>query len=166
MKRCLKIVGLFLLIQGCTEVTKVGYVESDRLLAEYDKTQIAAKDIEKNTAEIRGQFDTLKAAFEQMQEEFTKKMDVYSETERSQAELNLNRKQGDLQKYYEILTNKIQEEDQNVTKVLLKEIDKVVKAYGEKNNYEMIFGATSTGNVVYAKEATNLTDEIIQLLNE
>ena len=160
------VVCLFFLQSCNSNSTKLGYVESDRLLVEFNETKGAAIEVEESTKELRLRFDTLKFEFEQLQNTFTEKLNSYTQEERDKTEQLLSKKQSDLNKYYQLLTNKIQEEDQKVTKELLKKIDKVVKAYGKKHDYEIIFGATSNGNIVYAKKTINLTDEIIQELNK
>lgn len=156
-----------LILQGCqTDTSKLGYVESDRLLVEFNETKIEGKKIEQNTEQLRMRFDTLRSELESLEKEFKTNLDKYTVKEREVAENNVNRKKSDVDKYYSILMQKIKEEDKKVTTELLKKIDKVVKAYGEKNNYDIIFGANSNGNLVYAKKSKNLTDEIIKELNK
>ena len=145
---------------------KFGYVESDRLLMEFHETKAAAKKLESNTSLLRSRFDTLRNELEQLQKTFSENIGSYTKVEREEMEKKVSQKQGEVDSYYNVMSGKIREEDQKMTKELLAKIDKVVKAYGEEHGYSLIFGATSTGNLVYADKAKNLTDEIIGKLNK
>lgn len=144
---------------------KTGYVESDRLLIEYNKTSTAAKEIEKSTELLRNRFDTLQVELENLQKKFTKDLGSFSESERQYKEQEINRKQADVQRYYQNMSEEIRKQDAEVTRKLLKEISEVVKSYGEKHGYDYIYGATTSGNIVYAKPTKDLTDDIIKILN-
>lgn len=145
---------------------KIGYVESDKLLAEYNQTQIAAKEIERNTTQLRNRFDTLKMEFDKMQQHFTDKLASFSAEERTKQEALMGQKQAELGRYYDSMSEEIKKLDETATQKLLKKIDRVVKKYGKENNYQFILGATQNGNIVYAENATNLTNAILQELNK
>jgi len=157
---------LFFLTACQNEANKLAYVESDRLLIEYKETKIAAEEVKKNTELVRNQFDTLRTELEQLQKEFQEKIGGLSQDERREVEFNLNRKQDEVNRYYNIMSEKIKEEDEKATAEVLKKINKVVQEYGKKKGYTYIFGATKQGNIVFAKDAQNITDEIIDVLNE
>ena len=38
--------------------------------------------------------------------------------------------------------------------------------YGQENNYEMIFGASGNGNIMYSKEGFDITEQVINYANE
>ncbi len=44
-------------------------------------------------------------------------------------------------------------------------INSLVSQFGEENNYEVIFGAGGSGNIMYAHEGKNITNELIAFCN-
>ena len=46
-------------------------------------------------------------------------------------------------------------------KPVLQELDKSLKAFGEAEGYEMIWTATSAGNLVYTSAASDVTDDLL-----
>lgn len=159
-------ISIFFISSCDVNSDKLGYVESDRLLSEFKETKVAVKDLEKNTEQMRNRFDTLRTELEQLQNNFTEKLGGLSVAEREQKKGEINRKRAEVDRYYQMMSEKIREKDEEITADLLVKINKVVKNYGEEHGYTFIFGATTTGNIVFADEAKNLTDEIIKELNK
>ena len=57
------------------------------------------------------------------------------------------------------------EKDSEMTKSILNQIDSYILEYGKKNNYKYLFGVTDNGNILYADEADDITDIILEELN-
>lgn len=45
------------------------------------------------------------------------------------------------------------------------QINQYIKDYGVKNNYDFIFGASGNGNIMYASESKNITNDVIEFIN-
>lgn len=48
---------------------------------------------------------------------------------------------------------------------ILAQITQYVMEFGKKNNYDILFGADGNGNLMYSKEAYNVSDEVIVFIN-
>ena len=46
-----------------------------------------------------------------------------------------------------------------------KQINQFMNDYGKANNFDVIFGATGQGNIMYAKEQDDITKEILEFIN-
>ena len=77
----------------------------------------------------------------------------------------LGNKQQQINNYQQAIQNQIQEEDKKSTQTVINDINDYVKEYGKKNKYKIIFGASGGGNIMYADEATDLTQKILDGLN-
>ena len=44
------------------------------------------------------------------------------------------------------------------------ELNSFIRDYGKEHGYDMIWGATSSGNIVYAREAVNLTEDVLKYI--
>lgn len=49
---------------------------------------------------------------------------------------------------------------------LWNQINEYIKAYGDENNYDFIFGASGNGSLMYAAESKNITQDIVTYINE
>ena len=77
----------------------------------------------------------------------------------------LNNKQQQISSYQQAIQKQIQEEDKKATQTVINDINDYVKEYGKKKGYKIIFGASGSGNIMYADEGTDLTEKILEGLN-
>ncbi|PJJ59574.1 outer membrane OmpH-like protein [Hymenobacter chitinivorans DSM 11115] len=72
----------------------------------------------------------------------------------------------ELLRYRDAIQQQAQQEDQRLAKGVMEEVNAYIKQYGKEKGYRFILGATNQGNIVYAAEGTDLTDEILEGLNK
>lgn len=73
--------------------------------------------------------------------------------------------QRQLVRYRAELQHKIQTVSQQSDQVLLQEVNTFLKAYGKTHDFDFIFGANESGNIVYAADSKDLTAEVLAGLN-
>jgi len=52
-----------------------------------------------------------------------------------------------------------------VTQTVINDINDYVKEYGKEHGYKIIFGASGGGNIMYADDSSDLTNEVLKGLN-
>ena len=76
----------------------------------------------------------------------------------------------DLTALYEERTESFSMSDAQLTEKYTAEIWKFinegVQEYGAKNDYDFIFGATGDGSLMYAKEKNDVTNEVVEFINQ
>ena len=125
----------------------------------------ARKEFDKKAAIWQGNVDTLASELQRYMQDFEQQKATMTEKE---IELNtqlINSKQQQFIQYREVMGSKIREEELKITKEILEEINIVVKEYAKTNNYHLVFGVSGQGNVVYAEEYLNITDKVLEILN-
>ena len=70
-----------------------------------------------------------------------------------------------LVRYRDAIQQQAQQENQRLTQAVLAEINAYIKQYGKDKGYTFILGATDSGNIVYAADGTDITDEVLKGLN-
>ncbi len=60
---------------------------------------------------------------------------------------------------------KVEERNREIEKMIWKRLNPYLTDYGKEHKYSIIYGANGTGNVLYADEALNITDEVIKYIN-
>lgn len=71
-----------------------------------------------------------------------------------------------LMPYRATYQNDLQKASQLADQELLKEVNKYLQTFGKARKYDLIFGANDSGNIVYATANSDLTEEVIQELNQ
>lgn len=74
-------------------------------------------------------------------------------------------KEQQLLRYREAIQQQAQRENQRLTQAVLAEINAYIKQYGKEKHYTFILGATESGNIVYAADGTDITDDVLKGLN-
>ncbi|QKG59091.1 OmpH family outer membrane protein (plasmid) [Hymenobacter sp. BRD128] len=67
--------------------------------------------------------------------------------------------------YRDAIQQQAQQENQRLTQAVLAEINAYLKQYGKEKGYTFILGATESGNIVYAAEGTDITEDVLKGLN-
>ena len=60
----------------------------------------------------------------------------------------------------------IAQESQTLNDSIINKVIEFVKDYGETNSFNFILGSNEAGSVLYGKESSDLTQEILAALNE
>ena len=55
--------------------------------------------------------------------------------------------------------------DKKTTQTVINDINDYVKEFGKRKGYKIIFGASGGGNIMYADESSDLTEEVLKGLN-
>ena len=74
-------------------------------------------------------------------------------------------KQQQLLRYRDAVQQQAQQENERLTKSVLAEINTYLKQYGKEKGYTFILGATDSGNIVYAAEGTDISEDVLKGLN-
>jgi outer membrane protein len=143
---------------------EIVYVDSAKLLNEYKGMKTARAEYEKKAKEWKSNIDTLTGEIQKMLLVHEKAISGMTKKERQLSEELLRTKQQQLGQYQQVIQQKAQEEDQRVTQAVLTEVNNYLKDYGKSHNYSIIL-ATANGNIVYAEDALDITDEVIKGLN-
>ena len=74
-------------------------------------------------------------------------------------------KEQQLVQYRDAIQQRAQQENQRLTQAVLAEINAYLKQYGKEKGYTFILGATESGNIVYAADEADITDDVLKGLN-
>lgn len=156
----------------CTDVfylnnkgLKTAYVDNAKLLNEYEGMLDARARYQDKAKDWDANIDTLSSSFQEMLVAYEKKAAGMGKEARKKEEELLNQKKSDLLRYQKATADKAKEEEAALTTELINEVNIYIKQYGKENGYTYIFGANSSGNIVYADNAKDITDEIVAEMN-
>lgn len=148
---------------------KIAYVEIDTLLTKYTFWNDLNEMMMKKEENIRATLNQKARELDAEGKEFQRKVQNNAFVSRERAEqenARLAKKQQDLQELQTRLTNELQAENQKNSLQLRDSINSFLKIYNKKHKYSMIFSNTGFDNLLYADKAYNITNDIIEGLNE
>lgn len=154
------------LIGGFYKSEKVAYLDTGVLLNGYKGMQDASADFQKQKAVWQANVDTLTSELQFSIAEHEKNFSQMSDKEKQLSTELLERKRQEYYQYQQAMEQKAREEDQKITSQVIEEVNVFVKEYGANNGYKIILGTTGNGNLMYAAEGLNLTEDVLAQLNE
>ena len=137
---------------------KVAYVRSENLIYNYEGTREAKAQYQKKLSIWEANIDTLRQELRRFEAGLDKKQPAQME------ELAL--RQSQLQQYAQAIGQKAEDEDSKTMEAVLSQINAFTEQYGKEQGYDLILGTTSAGNLLYAPEALDITDELLKALNK
>jgi len=60
---------------------------------------------------------------------------------------------------------KEKKDETEMTQSVLNQVNSFVEQYGKEKGYDIVFGTTNSGNLLYAKESMDITKEVLEALN-
>lgn len=161
---CLTTIGLFLIFNDFSQ-TDLVYVDVNKLVEGYKRTDVAKKEFDKKAAVLKANVDSLFSDWNNEIKLYEKERSSYSVNEIKLKQELLSAKQQQISGYQESVNKQIVEEDKRITQSVLNDINAYVKKHGERKGYKIIFGAIGGGNIMYGDKASDLTEEILKGLN-
>ncbi|HEY8936106.1 MAG TPA: OmpH family outer membrane protein [Cyclobacteriaceae bacterium] len=165
--KVLTIIGLVVLIAlQFRSKDSIVYVDSIKLMNGYNGMKDARKAYEAKTSIWKSNLDSLKTELEGKIQDYQTKQAKLSEKEKQLTEELLQAKQQEFLNYQQVVTEKIQKEDQELTTKVVSKVNEYIKKYGEDHNYEIIMAATQYGNIVYSEKGKDITEPVLAGLNK
>lgn len=164
MKKLL-VIAFAVVLASCNQ-TKVAYVDVEVLMKDYEGTKsLESKMKEKQEAKAK-ELDSLTAPFQAKVQNYYKAAQTMSPQKRAEAEGALQQEQQFLQAQQQQASQEWQKETQESYEAITKVVDSLVGTYAKSNGYNMIFGTSGKGTVMYGDENLDVTKQVLEMLNK
>jgi outer membrane protein len=151
-------------VAATDDSVKLGFVDVEKVLASVESGKAAREELERKSREAQGRLAPLVEQIEAMQKELQSKQFVMSEEAVRAKQLDLV----ELRNRYE---TKAKEEEgqfkvdqQRLIGPLVEKLDSVIKEVGRENHFSAIMRIDAP-SLVYAREALDITDMVIENFN-
>ncbi len=151
--------------QRFTDTQKTVYVDSNKLVNGYKGMQDAKKVYQQKATQWKANVDTLTSELQAAIMKYEKEVGKMTAKEKSLTQELLRSKQKQLGEFQQAMNTKAQQEDGQMTTQVITQINAYLKKYGKKKGYRIIFAATDYGNIAYAEDDMDITEEVLEGLN-
>lgn len=141
------------------------YVDVNKLVDGYKRTKVVRGEFEKKAKVLKSNVDSLVTNWQKELKLYEKERSKYSKKELELKQQLLGNKQQQINNYQQAIQKQIQTEDKKATQTVVNDINDFVKEYGKKKGYKIIFGASGSGNIMYADKSADLTEMVLEGLN-
>lgn len=146
---------------------KIGYIDSQEILAKYEKAQEIKEEFQSKVNEWKREVNKRQQELEKLQKSLETQSFMLTEEARMRKVQEMQQKKAELENFI----NEVYRQDgkaeilnKELMQPLLQEIDTIVSEIAQEEEYDFILDA-STGVVLYADDMYDITDRILQTLN-
>lgn len=141
------------------------YVDVNVLMADYNGMKEAREAFEEKSKTWQANVDSLIVDFQNEIKTYEKERSKMTKKENELQQELLRNKQQQLGNYQQAIQKQSEEEDNRLTGDVVNEVNAYITEYGKTHNYKIILGANSSGNILYAQEGVNITEDVLNGLN-
>ena len=145
---------------------KTAYVENERVVDEYYKLENMRNKYDKKQEALKKEVDSLAAPFQKLYDEYMEKRESMSDSERQQKEQQLRQMQQQIRAKQNQQGQQIQQQRGEEADSLINVMENKIAEYAKQKGYTYIFGSNQSSNILYGDKSKNITDDVIEVLNE
>ena len=165
-----KVLILLLVFSGIlfANGVKIGYIDSNRILAEYKGTKDLEAQYNKVINEWQKKADKMKKEILDMQSELQSQSLLLSEDAKMRKMEELQTKQQEYEQFLQDIwgaNGKAKQKNEEIMKPLIEKINAILQNIGKDENYTIIFDIAG-GSVVYTQDGLDLTEKVLNELNK
>jgi outer membrane protein len=144
---------------------RVGYVDSSRLLEKYKGAIAAREKLNKQTETWTQNLKTLEQELNQLNQELVQSKPRTPRKVLQSKQDQIARKREEYARYGQAVSGKSAQLEEELLKPVLAELNAAMADYGEGKGYDIIFGTTAGGNILYGRKAVDLTEDFLSYAN-
>lgn len=160
------LIGFILLGYWSYQRSSIVYVDANQLINNYKGMQEARKTYQQKAVTWKANVDTLSSEVQRQIMDYEKASGRMTPKERELSEELIRTKQKHLMEYQQAMNAQAQQEDTKMTGEVVAQINSYIKKYGEEKGYTIVMAATEYGNIAYADEGLDITEEVLEGLNK
>ncbi len=161
----LGILILIAILSVACQADKTAFVDTEKLLADYDEIKDAKERFTKENDEILSDLEIKLQGYQIKENLFRKNGPSMARKQQEEKYNELAAEAQQLQQERQNRMGKFQVESQRTIDSLITKVKDKVKAYGKANGYSYIYGSNDAGSVLYGKDELDVTEQILTELN-
>lgn len=162
------LVSVVFLAAAAQAELKMGYVNSDQILLEFEESVDAMSKLEAENKRLQEDFQKMQTRFVELSQEFEKKKFVSTDSWKTQKQKELESLSIEIQNYQMEKfgpQGEIYKKESEYLGPVLEKINLILKKVGEEGNYDFIMDA-SKGGIVFAIPKHDLTNTVLYELRK
>ncbi|HNX43486.1 MAG TPA: OmpH family outer membrane protein [Bacteroidales bacterium] len=146
----------------------VAFVNNDSILAHYDLVTKLSDELAGKTKRLEGEIAAKQKAFEKDASYFQDQVQKKALSDQSAQEIygQLQQNQQGILELRDRYAAELQQNQLDMNVVVLDSVMNFLKRYNEKYKFDYILGFTKGGNILYANDTLDITNDVIKELNE
>lgn len=148
------------------EKVVIVYINEDSLLENYQYFKELAANLEKKRKNLESDYTSKAQGLQTEISNYQRNARNMTMSQAQAVEEDLVRKQQNLLRYQETLSQDMMKEEAEVNRQLYERVSDYLKGYAQKNGYTVVLNYKPGSVLLYGHEAMDVTKEVVQGLND
>ncbi|MCE3229441.1 MAG: hypothetical protein K0S32_3992 [Bacteroidetes bacterium] len=158
--------GLAYIIIKINKQPRIAYVKSNELVYGYAGMKEAQHKQTAFETQLKTQIDSMRMSLQNDIKIFNTIFTSLSKEEQVNQKEQLIQRENTFRNFTEASEKQLKESDEKLTSGVLNQINAYIEDYGNKNGYDIVLGTTTSGNILFAKNYLDITDEVLNDINK
>jgi outer membrane protein len=157
--------GSLFYLYSTRQPLRVAYVDSTRLLDDYQGMVEARRTYARQRQEWKDNLDTLRKETSRGIAAYQKQRPQLTPAQRGEREAELRRKQQQFLEYQRVVQEQDDVVQRQITQPIVDSTNAFVRRYGKQQQYDLVLLTAEGDNVAYAKDGLDITVPVLKELN-
>lgn len=144
----------------------IAYINSDTLLENYEYSKVAADELENKKDELQAEYENRARGLQTEIQNFQRNAQNMTIAQARAVEEDLTKKQQNLMRYQETLTQTLVQEEAKISNELYDKVAAYLRDYGIANNFQLVLTYQKGSGVLYANDSLDITRKVVDGLND
>ncbi len=144
---------------------KIGYVETNRMLASFGESRKNRAEIDSLNKDWQAKAKTLKDSLDGFMNVMGQTFNKASVQRQQEMRAEIEKRNQDLAQYIKASQKRVLEREKTLLEPTLKKINAFLQEFAERKKFDLIFGSTNNANILAGGHRLDLTDQVIRELN-
>lgn len=142
---------------------KLGYIDMQRAINGSEAGKEAKEQLASKVKKFQDEINIKQEDLRKLKEELEQRGMLLSDSARASKEKDYQNKLKDFQRFTKDAQDELQGKDEELTRRILEEMEKVILEYGRQKNFTFIF--VKNESMLFVDDKADLTEEVLKLFN-
>ena len=145
---------------------RVAVVRSALVVEGYEGMKEARSEYQRTVQAWQAHLDSLDQRYSLAIQAYEQEKKRLSAKENQSRQMALEHQRGELEKYQASLEQQAKTAEERMIQGSLNQINSYVEQLADQQGFNIVLGTTQSGNILYANDAVDITDEVLTGLNQ
>ena len=145
---------------------KVGYINNSVLMEKYPGALKAREQLNKKADEWKKNIQSLESELAQLNDEILQNAGKWKRETLEEKQDSMKHKQVEYSRYSHAISEKATQTESELFQPVYTELNTKISDFGKEKGYDIILGTVSGGSILYAQDATDLTNKFLAYAQE
>jgi outer membrane protein len=157
--------GLVIPASAMSVETKIGYVNASLIFEQFSTAKEAQQAYEKEMADLGKQVEVMEAEIKAFADTLETRKYLFSEDRLREKQQELEKRKEDYLRFRQDAETRAAKRNEELTRPIVVAIEDAAKSVAEKEGFDLVLDSAA-GIVVYSKPELDLTDRVLQTLEQ